>query len=355
MEYASFLKKITNHYQSGLPFVAYILPESTEIKGIFQKEDTLYTTADFSEKGFVMAAFNAEKEAYCIPEAASIMEEAIFSEAKISAIHVSLPVSAQHKKKYLELLSKALVHIKSKQTAKIVLSRTKEVPIPHFNIELLVKRLVGLYPSAFRYIWYHPTTGIWCGATPEILLKTKDTSFSTMALAGTQKHHPKRTPNWTAKEIEEQQLVTDSIVTNLQKITSVVKVSKTYSHRAGTLEHLRTDISGMLKNSKTTVAGVAFALHPTPAVCGTPQKNAKKFIMGHEGYDREFYTGFLGPVSGEHNQCDLFVNLRCMKIKDQTATLYVGGGVTASSQIEDEWEETKNKLQTMVQVLQPML
>ena len=47
----------------------------------------------------------------------------------------------------------------------------------------------------------------------------------------------------------------------------------------------------------------------------------------------------------------LFVNLRCMKIEDKLASIFVGGGITKDSNPEAEWEETVNKAQTMKKVL----
>ena len=44
-----------------------------------------------------------------------------------------------------------------------------------------------------------------------------------------------------------------------------------------------------------------------------------------------------------------------MKIENNTARIFVGGGITIGSQPSDEWQETQNKMQTMLQVLQPML
>ena len=39
------------------------------------------------------------------------------------------------------------------------------------------------------------------------------------------------------------------------------------------------------------------ALHPTPAVCGFPKQTVQNFIQSNEGYNREFYTGFLGELN----------------------------------------------------------
>lgn len=71
-------------------------------------------------------------------------------------------------------------------------------------------------------------------------------------------------------------------------------------------------------------------LHPTSAVCGMPKHQALEFILAHEGYDRQFYSGFLGPVHME-GRSSLFVNLRCMQLAADYASLYVGGGITAQS------------------------
>ena len=44
---------------------------------------------------------------------------------------------------------------------------------------------------------------------------------------------------------------------------------------------------------------------------------------------------------------DLYVNLRCMNITSEALTLYAGGGLLASSELEDEWQETEKKMRTM--------
>ena len=50
-------------------------------------------------------------------------------------------------------------------------------------------------------------------------------------------------------------------------------------------------------------------------------------------------------------QTNLFVNLRCLKLEEDQAILYVGGGITKDSDPEQEWIETMNKAQTMKAVL----
>ena len=87
-------------------------------------------------------------------------------------------------------------------------------------------------------------------------------------------------------------------------------------------------------------------LHPTPAVCGLPKEEAYRFILDNEGYDRSYYSGFIGWLRPE-GRTDLYVNLRCMNVKEDSLTLYAGGGLLASSELDDEFQETEKKMQTM--------
>ena len=85
-----------------------------------------------------------------------------------------------------------------------------------------------------------------------------------------------------------------------------------------------------------------------------PLEPSKDFILKNENYNREFYTGFLGELNlhNEDNKTsELFVNLRCMKINNNTATIFVGGGITKDSNPKKEWEETVAKTNTMKNIL----
>jgi 2-succinyl-5-enolpyruvyl-6-hydroxy-3-cyclohexene-1-carboxylate synthase len=93
-------------------------------------------------------------------------------------------------------------------------------------------------------------------------------------------------------------------------------------------------------------------LHPTPAVCGLPKEEAFRFIPDNEGYDRSYYSGFTGWLDTE-GHTDIYVNLRCMEIKPGEAILYAGGGILASSEVESEWMETGDKMNTMRSILHP--
>ena len=125
--------------------------------------------------------------------------------------------------------------------------------------------------------------------------------------------------------------------------------TKPYSVKAGELSHLRTDFCFEMKNT-SQLGNLINQLHPTPAVCGMPKIKAYRFILDHEGYDRKYYSGFVGMISPTKTT-ELYVNLRCVNFDIDSYTLYAGGGLLPSSVLQDEWIETEKKMQTMRNIL----
>lgn len=350
-----FFLKIKDHKAQNLPFVLYSKPNTSNLIGFLQRNDTLYEISDYREKGFVFASFD-EKQLILIPENES---EIIIADKGITTTIGSVEIddlnfSSEAKKQFEDLVSKGIEAIRNGEFKKVVLSRSEAVDLADFDFITTFRHLVQLYPTTFCYCFFHPKVGFWMGATPEQLLKANGNVFETTALAGTQKADLETEILWQQKEKDEQQYVTDFIVKRLREFAASVVVSEPYSLKAGSIWHIKTDISGVLKNN-STLEEVIDTLHPTPAVCGLPKKKAKTFILENENYDRTFYTGFLGELnscSSEGNaSSDLFVNLRSMQIQENKAILYMGCGITKESIPEKEWEESVNKSMTMKRVL----
>ncbi len=354
MDFKTLIKKVSLQYEKKLPFVVFSMANSETIRCYCQKNDDLYIDDSLSKSGFVLCPFDSRLESYLIPQNESDSFETLLNTSEIKKERVEISELESERILYEELIQRTINTIKNGSAQKIVLSRKKDFSLNNFSIASLIERLFSAYPTAFRYVWYHPETGIWCGATPEILVDINQNHFKTMALAGTQPYTSGEI-TWGKKELEEQHFVTEAILENLKGIVKEIQVSATTSHRAGSLLHLCTDISGDLQDERGALARVARALHPTPAICGTPRDFARIFIVENEGYPREYYTGFIGPIDNNGASAALMVNLRCMKINNGRTTVFVGGGITVDSVPEEEWKETQNKMQTMLQVLQPML
>jgi len=250
-------------------------------------------------------------------------------------------------------IDKAIKAINSGQMTKVVLSRVQEFNASEVDWLRLIWRLTQVDQNAFRYMLSHPNWGVWCGATPEVLLSVKDSDFSTMALAGTRWQSLEQFPSWTQKEYQEHDCVVGEILKTLKPFAQLQKGAP-YNHQAGAMQHLRTDITGRLNGAGGAV-DIARLLHPTPAVCGFPQSVAYDFIQQNEGYNRLLYTGFLGLFDPERNSADFYVNLRCLAYRSSRFHLYVGGGITRDSRAQNEWQETQRKMTTMGQVIAPFI
>jgi isochorismate synthase len=241
---------------------------------------------------------------------------------------------------------------------KVVPSRTHIVDLPAgFDIITCFEKLCAKYEHALISFVSIPGVGHWLGATPEALVSVDDKNiFKTVALAGTLPYQPGmnlRAIAWTQKEIEEQALVERYVISCFKKI----RVREYDEHGpktvvAGNLVHLRSDFTVDMKAINFPQLGSVMLelLHPTSAVCGAPLTPALEFLRANEGYDREFYTGYLGPVNIKNN-INLFVNLRCMKLVNDRAMLYAGAGVTFDSVPQKEWEETEMKFNTLLNVI----
>lgn len=260
---------------------------------------------------------------------------------------------------YNGMVRQALQEIEHGSIQKVVLARQKQLAlVEQPNLFELHQKLSVKYPNAFVYALYTQANGHWIGATPEKLISVMDRIwFSTDSLAGTQPLASDQSLSdvpWTMKEIEEQAMVSRYIIECFKKIRlREYEEIGPKTVKAGIMAHLKTEFKVDMEatNSPTLPAIMLDLLHPTSAVCGFPRDKALQFINEHEGFDRELYSGFLGPVNMD-GETNLFVNLRCMKLQGTVATLYAGAGITSGSDPEKEFQETELKMDTLLSVLE---
>jgi len=243
---------------------------------------------------------------------------------------------------YITICSELIDFLNHNELDKVILSRLKKIDTNFFPIELF-KILNKNYTNTFNYLISIEGIGTWIGSTPELLLARNEDHFKTVSIAGTKES---KDIKWGVKELEEQQIVTDYISKTLQNNSISFIKSDTKTIKAGHVYHLQTKFEGEINNN---FSNLIKALHPTPATCGLPKLEAKSHIESIEQHNRKFYTGFLGPTSKTNS--NLFVNLRCLEIQKQHSFLYLGGGITAQSIAENEWNETENKANTLLEAI----
>ena len=329
-----------------LPFVIFRLPQTQEIIIYQQHDSTHHQTKTLHENGFVFAPFLAKAPYTYIPN--QIEKRFTVPQRTVATRESTQVASEQNKSYYIALITAAKKTISGSTLKKVVVSRTHKQTFSGSLATSLLK-LTHTYPNAMVYYWSHPHTGDWMGATPETLLKIKKGHCKTMALAGTLPYVENSKPNWTSKEIDEQQMVTDFIQMQLEQIfpKNSIQLSPTYSRRAGNLVHLCADFEVSLGN--VNALDVVQLLHPTPAVAGVPVKESLAFLTTHETHNRNYYAGILGPIAS--NNMHLFVNLRCAEVDQKSLRLFVGGGITAKSDPEMEWTESQRKAETLLHIL----
>lgn len=358
--------------EQDLPFVVYRKPGEAHIQAFVQQDTALHFATTCKEEGFVFAPFDTQKEIVLFPKHMVSSFSLTNSSVQESASTVASLATDKEKIAHCSLVQKGMDAILEGTMEKVVLSRKQNLSLSNPNPHITLQRLLDTYPTAFVYYWYHPKIGMWLGATPETLLTIKNGQLATMALAGTQEYKGTTTVSWGEKEKREQALVTQAITRNVNPLLKEpFTIEGPHTARAGNLLHLKTELRAPVDLATAALKEIIHALHPTPAICGLPRAAAQQFIQHNEGYDRAYYTGFLGELnlktttlrsrSGRNTEnnayrsvktsTSLFVNLRCMQWLENTASIYIGGGITSESIPEKEWEETAHKLSTMSSIL----
>jgi isochorismate synthase len=341
-------QKVNELIKDQLPFFLFRKKDASDIRLLVQKDQTVYKTAHDKMTCACFSKFLNNDNQYFIygEDNYNFNTVDLVFEASKSENHL-LKVGEDSRDRHEKLVVTAIDSIKKGDFKKVVLSRKQKIK-GDFQSVAILKNLLQKYPSANCYFWYHPEIGQWCGATPEVLLTFSGKILHTMSLAGTMKMPLKGVINWGEKEREEQQIVTDSIVNDLIKVgVESLHQGAQETVAAGELLHLQTLINAEISINR--VDDYLKALHPTPAVCGLPKQKALQFIIDNEGYDRSFYTGYLGIL--EPKKQEYYVNLRCMQVLNDGVVLYAGGGITAKSNPVAEFEETENKMNTMKKLL----
>jgi len=358
-------------------FALFREPHATHATRYVQLQGEAQSLANYAElnhvEGFVFAPFAIEDDCPLLVISPDRVEQ-LDVETHVSALARNATAAEpttvgnnqqQVSQSYQESFRRFHQQLVQGQFAKIVLSRTEEVALKHIpNAEELFWRACQRYPRLFIALVNTRSAGTWLMATPEVLVRNDTHRWHTMALAGTmrltaeQQKWPDQTWNtpttpleWSAKNKEEQRLVARYIAQCLAHLADNIEETPPYTQRAGGLVHLRSDFAFTLKPAYG-LGDLVQMLHPTPAICGLPKAEAWRFISDNEPHRRLYYSGFCGPVAASGGT-KLYVSLRCMQLSPNKACLYAGGGLLKDSTEEQEWEETRAKMETMLGLMQP--
>lgn len=238
--------------------------------------------------------------------------------------------------------------------SRIIVRKSAKSPVE------VAKEYFRLHPKAFRAIYYHPETGIWIVATPELLIDYdwKSHRLYTMALAGSR---PAGTQGpWDTKNLREHRYVVRHIDETLRRHDIICDYpSVPLVLNAGPVEHLYTPISADHKLAAQKLGELLIDLSPTPAVAGYPLAVALDLIDNLELHRRYCYAGWIGWERGSH--VSLYVNLRSTlvtpvkndedDVDGYLYNVYAGGGILSQSDADKEWEETELKSRNLCDII----
>lgn len=230
---------------------------------------------------------------------------------------------------------------------KTVMSRMQVVDSDNDPVTI-AQRYFSAHPSCFRYIYYTYDTGLWIGATPELLLHydRKSDEVVSMSVAGTRKASEKG--DWDIKNVLEHDIVTRYISDVMSRYCDNVSVEESKA-MFGDIEHLCHEVKG---RGCVSLARILPELNPTPAVCGWPREKSYRQICDLETHQRNCYGGFIGVC--DDSNANLYVNLRCALADNLPGenlyryNLFAGGGITKKSSVTGEWNETEIKMKSLL-------
>ena len=102
-------------------------------------------------------------------------------------------------------------------------------------------------------------------------------------------------------------------------------------------------ISGELpENYNECIGDILIKLLPAGSISGAPKKKTLEIIDEAEQYKRGYYTGIVGIFDGQN--LDSGVMIRYIEQTPEGMIYKSGGGITAQSNVDEEYQELIDKI-----------
>ncbi len=238
---------------------------------------------------------------------------------------------------------------------KVVLARELVVesdqPISRQGV---LEQLRRAYPAAMLF-----AADGFVGASPELLVQRDGQTVRSHPMAGTAPRHADPELDAalasalleSAKDQVEHRFTIDMVHDTLLPWCSYLDEEAAPSIVAmANVQHLATLVEGQLSSPPASVVELMRALHPTPAVNGSPRPVALELIERYEGFDRGRYGGPVGWVDAAGNGA-WTVGIRSAELDGPRARLFAGVGVVTDSDPDAELAETRAKFEAMLNAI----
>ncbi|NBC06554.1 MAG: aminodeoxychorismate synthase component I [Bacteroidetes bacterium] len=149
------------------------------------------------------------------------------------------------------------------------------------------------------------------------------------------------------KERAEHATIVDLIRNDLSQVAEGVRVDRyryieaIATHSGGLLQS-SSEISGQLPpDFRQRLGDLLFRLLPAGSISGAPKQKTLEIIRDAERQKRRYYTGICGLFDGK--QLDSGVMIRFIENQERQLLFKSGGGITARSRMEEEYQEMVQK------------
>ena len=270
---------------------------------------------------------------------------------------------------YINGVKNALQRFDRGELDKVVLSRTLEIDCEHSpNVKTMVRNLASKNAHGYTFavnlkdIDNHSQDNrvhALIGASPELLISRRGSKIIANPLAGSEPRSQDSTIDReraqrllaSPKDRHEHALVIQAIEKVLRPYCRTLHVPTEPSMiSTEAMWHLSTRIEGELKDPAASSLALALALHPTPAVCGHPNEEARNAIKQIEQHERDLFTGMVGWCDNSGDG-EWVVTIRCAEVEAKKIRLYAGAGIVEGSEPEKELAETGAKFNTMLNAI----
>lgn len=258
---------------------------------------------------------------------------------------------------YSEAVAAAVKRMRAGEFDKVVLARTLELTSARdLDLPAMLSRLARRDPEGYTFAVPSGPGRTLVGASPELLVARRGSQLVANPLAGSAPRSSDLAEDVrraaalldSPKDLHEHAVVVDAIREALAPFCVSLDVPERPTLiRTAAMWHLSTTLTGELRDPSSTALDLASALHPTPAVCGTPTDVARQVIADSEPFDRGAYTGMVGWQDAEGDG-DWVVTIRCAEAEGRTLRLFAGAGVVAQSSPAAETAETGAKFRTFL-------
>ncbi|MUL66002.1 aminodeoxychorismate synthase, component I [Mycobacterium sp. CBMA 234] len=211
-------------------------------------------------------------------------------------------------------------------------------------VDFFVDAVQRTAPARAAYV-----AGSWgavASLSPELFVSRRGERVISSPIKGTLPldHSPAELAS-SVKDVAENIMIVDLVRNDLSRVatTGSVRVPELLAVKpAPGVWHLVSTVTAQVP-TETSMAAVLEATFPPASVTGTPKLRARELLTEWEPYDRGIYCGTVGlasPLAGT----ELNVAIRTVEFDaDGAAVLGVGGGITADSDPDREWEECLHK------------